>query len=107
MPYTVSISSAAYDDLKETWAYIAVNGGPDLATTVVGSIREALKSLATFPRLGKPCTPFEGIIKDVRRLSVGGYAIYYRFREQKIEVGRIVHQRRHRESILYQWLESR
>lgn len=105
MSFHVAMLPAALEDLKAIWHYIGItNENPDAADTVVRSICGAIALLPRFPERGTCCLELVEQCADVRRLNVASHTIYYRVGDGVIEVGRIVHDRRHREETLRRWL---
>jgi len=96
------ISPQADDDLTAIWQYIGVeNGNVEAATQVLAAIRDTLLILPGFPHLGRPCTEFADDVPRRHRISIEGYIAYYRLHGDTLEVGRIVHERRNRQVMLY------
>jgi plasmid stabilization system protein ParE len=105
MACTVRFSPAAHRDLSNAWEYVSEHQDDATTREILRRIRDAVKQLVSFPELGSVCEEFD-LAFDVRRLVVSGYAVYYRHRDETIEVSRILHERRHRESVLARWLET-
>ncbi len=98
----IVISPQAEEDLTTIWHYLGVeNGNVDAATRVLEAIRDTLLMLPEFPRLGRPCPEFSTAVPNLFRLSIEGYVVYYRLIGGRLEVGRIVHERRNRQVMLY------
>jgi len=101
---TIVLSPSADADLTHIWNYIGVeNSNPDAADELLHTIRETLLLLARFPEAGRLSFEFSQYAKHVRMFPVGGFVIFYRSAERKIEVGRIVHSRMHREAAFLKW----
>jgi toxin ParE1/3/4 len=86
------IKSPQYErDITEIWDYIA-RQNPDAADGVVIAIENTITLLADFPGIGTPCPH---LAPGLRRTLWREYLIYYRPREDKVEIVRLLHGRRH------------
>ena len=91
---TVKLSAAALDDLRRIASFHASHG-PDLATSVLDNLEEAILLLARHPFIGRPVTGErrELVISRAR----GGYVALYRFVETE-DVALVLRIRHHREA---------
>ena len=85
----------ALADLHEILEF-AAKDKPRAAVELVDRIEERCLLLANNPGLGTRRPEFPG---DVRSFPVGNYVIYYRPRENGIEVLRVIHGARERHSL--------
>ena len=86
----INQTGKAKQDLLDIWNYIAEDNIV-AADSVVDDVAAALNLVSQFP-LSAQFVPH--IAPDVRRISVGRYRIYFRTVESKIEVLRVLHERR-------------
>jgi toxin ParE1/3/4 len=85
------IKSPQYErDLAEIWNYIAQHN-PDAADAVVTAIEHTIGLLGQFPRIGA-LSPH--LAPGLRRTGWREYLIYYRVREDMVEIVRAFHGRR-------------
>jgi toxin ParE1/3/4 len=77
-------------DLSQIWDYIAAHNTA-AADRVLREIDAQCRQLARSPELGE-CWP--QLAPDVRMLTVGRYAVFYRSIADGIEVARIIHSAR-------------
>jgi toxin ParE1/3/4 len=89
---TAIVKSPQYErDLTEIWDQIEQQYA-DAADRVVMAIERTIELLPQFPRIGTPCPhPAPGL----RRMLWRDYLIYYRLRDNVVEVVRVLHGRRH------------
>ena len=88
---TVVITAEAEADLEQIAAYVAEQN-PQGALTLVRNLRDRCKSLADAPR-GYPLVPrYEHL--GIRRRPFGRFLIFYRVRDNAIEVTHILHSAR-------------
>lgn len=87
----VFFSPAAASDLREIFDYVAQSNA-NAATQLLAEIEAACESLGRHPRLG---VPRDDLIPRVRLFVVRQtYAVFYRIREDEVEIVRIAHGRR-------------
>jgi toxin ParE1/3/4 len=85
------LKSPQYErDLAEIWLHIAQHN-PDAADRVVMAIENTIELLGEFPGIGAPC-PHLG--PGLRRTLWREYLIYYRIRQDRVEIVRTLHGRR-------------
>jgi toxin ParE1/3/4 len=85
------IKSPQYErDLEEIWQHIAQDNA-DAADRVVTAIERTIELLSEFPGIGAPCTHLG---PGLRRTLWREYLIYYRVREDSVEIVRTLHGRR-------------
>ena len=93
----VSFTAKAKIDLAEIGDYIG-SRNPCRAITFVEDLHEHCVSLADRPRAHPLVPRFEA--QSLRRSVHGGYLIFYRVREELVEVIRVLHSSRDYENIL-------
>jgi len=81
------LSPAAHSDAAEIWAYIAENNEA-AADRLLVKFENTFQSLADYPHLGKAV---DIIYPGLRFLPEGNHLIFYRLREGRMEVVRILH----------------
>ena len=81
---------SAQDDLLEIYQYVAEHD-VDAADHLIDRLHLATQRLARYPN-SAPESDWYG--PGVRKLSVGGYAIYYRVTATQVSIGRVIHGRR-------------
>ena len=85
------VKSPQYErDIAEILHYIAEHN-PEAADRVVLAIETTIELLAHFPGIGSPCAH---LAPGLRRTLWREYLIYYRIRENKVEIVRALHGRR-------------
>jgi toxin ParE1/3/4 len=83
------VSAAAERDLDDIWHYVATNSGSlERANKFVDAITQRISILAHSPKAG---TLRSEIDLDVRGLPVGDYIVYYREKNRRIIISRIIH----------------
>jgi len=88
---TIVVAPKARDDLREAYEYIQEEN-PGAADRVLAHIVEVIGMLASGVMQGR-----EVILRDGRKVHtwpVPPYRIYYRIREQNLQVVRVYHQAR-------------
>jgi toxin ParE1/3/4 len=89
---TSIVRSPQYErDLTEIWDQIEQQNA-DAADRVVMAIERTIELLPQFPRIGTPCPH---LAPGLRRMLWRDYLIYYRLRDNVVEVVRVLHGRRH------------
>jgi toxin ParE1/3/4 len=81
------ISDAASADLEEIWLFIAQDD-PDAADHFIRTVVSRFPKLASMPYVGRHR---EELSARLRSFPVGSYVIFYRPRDDGIEVVRILH----------------
>src|SRR5262245_59237517 len=85
------VKSPQYErDLTEVWDRIAQHN-PVAADAVVMAIERTIELLGEFPGIGATCPH---LAPDLRRTRWRDYLIYYRVREDRVEIVRTLHGRR-------------
>lgn len=97
MTYTLVISPLARDDLKYIHAYGSSSWGTTRASTYLDALKEQLWNLLSQPRMG---IERDELLPGMRSLPLGSHVIFYRLRDQQLEVSRILHQRQDPQRIL-------
>lgn len=87
----VDISPAARHDLAGIWEYIS-RDNEEAATNLIQSIYRQCLTLAELPGLGKARDRDLG--KGLRSYPVGRYIIFFRMRDSKLELVRVIHSAR-------------
>lgn len=84
----LAIAAAARDDLRNIARYTEREWGADQARRYLHALRSRLALLRERPRLGRPR---EELALGLRSLLCGRHVIFYKDREERIEVIRILH----------------
>lgn len=87
----VVLSEDAVRDLDEAWEYVAREASMGIADGVVREIGKAYGLLSAWPLLGRKR---DALSPGVRSLPVNPYVIFYRVKEDVVQVVRILHQSR-------------
>lgn len=82
-------SPAAAGDLESIWTYTADRWGVGQAESYTDALQGACEALATGARLGRPVDVRPGVLKAL----VGAHMVYFRDRDDHLDVIRILHQR--------------
>ena len=106
MKKAVVISAAADIDIASAWDYLASEkGNRQAADRIVGKFQAAMERIADFPNQGVACPELSVHVRGIRRIRVSSYTIYYRSPNARVvEILRIIHSRRSRESAMKSWL---
>lgn len=83
----------AVDDLSRLYDFLA-QYDPQAAMRAVTALRNGVRQLVAYPRLGPPLPGFES--HDVRRLVIGAYEMRYELAGEAIHVLRFFHAREDR-----------
>lgn len=94
MTWRLAVSPEASADLEEIRQYTAEKFGAEQARSYVRELRAALEQLTVHPSSGKPIAPSAEIRCWIHR---GHYRVLYRLRDERLEVGRIIHAAREEE----------
>lgn len=86
-------TSEAVDDLARLHDFLGQHN-PKAALRAVTALRNAVRQLATHPRLGPSLPGFEQ--RNVRRLVLGAYEMRYELAETSIHILRFFHTREDR-----------
>ena len=92
--YRIRYAQDAVDDLDVIFDYIALDD-IDAAERMLDTIDESILRLADQPRLGA-ALPTEGesmLRRGYRYLVVKPYLVFYRFENDEVRIGRILHSR--------------
>ena len=81
-------SVEALADLEEIAAYIAADS-PSIAATFVERVRDSVRRLAMFPRLGRMVPELQR--PHAREVIVGRYRVFYTTTDGKVEIRMIRH----------------
>ena len=95
MSWTVEISDAAYEDLRNIYSYIALElRSPDDARNVLRRILAEIATLDEMPNRFRPYPREPLASRGIRVMDVGNYSVYYLVCEDVVSVGRILYFRR-------------
>ena len=90
MNYEIFYSPAAASDLGSVWdGVFEASSDYDTADNYVNGIREKIRSIQRIPRSGIPLC-FENVFTGVYFVVYKKYHAFYRIRENRIEVSRIL-----------------
>ena len=95
MSWNVEIADAAYQDLRDIYAYIAFElRSPEDARNVLRQILSEIATLGEMPNRFRPYPREPLASQGVRVMDVGNYCVYYVARDEVISVGRILYSHR-------------
>ena len=100
MSWRVEIADSAYEDLRDIYAYIALElKTPDDARNVLRRILAEIATLAEMPNRFRsyPREPLAS--QGVRVMDVGSYCVYYIANDGVVSVGRILYCRRDADAV--------
>ena len=100
MSWNIEIADAAYEDLRNIYAYIAFElRTPDDARDI---LRRILAEIATLDEMSSRFRPYprEPLTSHgVRVMDVGNYCVYYQAKNNVVSVGRILYFRRDADAV--------
>ena len=100
MSWAVEISDAAYEDLRNIYAYIALElRSPDDARNVLRRILAEIATLDEMPNRFRPYPREPLASQGVRVMDVGNYCVYYIAKDDVVSIARILYFRRDADSI--------
>ena len=91
MAHRIVWARHALQDLEAIASYIAQDS-PAYAKTVVRSIVNQTKTLASFPRAGRKVPEFDD--EDIREVFAYSYRIIYRLHQDEILIAAVIHGKR-------------
>jgi len=98
--WAVEISDAAYEDLRNIYAYIALElRSPDDARNVLRRILAEIATLDEMPNRFRPYPREPLASQGVRVMDVGNYCVYYIAKDDVVSVARILYFRRDADAI--------
>jgi toxin ParE1/3/4 len=103
MTFRVSQRAQARHDILELVAYIATEDPKAAAALYDGYERILATTLASTPDIGQPYASSDSRLQGVRVISIGrfrNYLIFYRRKDDEVEVLRVLHGARDIRSIL-------
>ena len=89
-------SARAARDLDEMWDYIPDIAGVARADIFLERLGKRMNMLAEFPDMGYRC---EELAPGLRGLTLSDYIVFYRRRENIIEIARVLHGARDTQSL--------
>src|SRR5438067_9012640 len=87
MKNSYRVSSRATADLDEIWSYIAQDN-PAAADKFISAFFTRFANLAAMPKMGRLR---EELSHDLRSFSAVRYVIFYRLKEDGVEIVRVLH----------------
>lgn len=84
------ISPIARDDLKRINQYGKLNWGAPRAFSYLDQLKVQFWSLIEHPKIGRERNE---LLPDMRSLAVASHIIFYRLKDQQIEIVRVLHDR--------------
>ena len=100
MSWNIEIADAAYQDLRDIYAYIAFElRSPDDARNVLRRILSEIATLDEMPSRFRPYPREPLASQGVRVMDVGNYCVYYVARDEVVSVGRILYSRRDTDAV--------
>jgi addiction module RelE/StbE family toxin len=98
----LNFSPEAENDLRQIKSYISNDlNNPEAAINIISGILGRCRELATFPNLGASLESIIKIETNYRYLISGNYTIFYRYKDTKIYIDRILYSRRNFIKILF------
>ena len=91
MAHRIAWSQRALQDVETIASYIAEDSLA-YAATVVRTIVNQVKMLASFPRAGRKVPEFDD--ENIRELIAYSYRIIYRFEQEEILIAAVIHGKR-------------
>lgn len=85
----ILIRPRAREDLKAVWRYSLRQWGERQADLYLQQLDHGIRSLVEFPDIGSPC---DHIRAGYRKLQINRHLIFYRRRDQHIDIVRVLHQ---------------
>jgi toxin ParE1/3/4 len=89
-------SPEADEDLIEIWAYLAHEASDRVADNQLRDIEKACSTLKNWPYSGRKR---DELLPGLRSIPVHPYIVFYRVREDAVEIVRVLHGRRDIDSI--------
>ena len=100
MSWAVEISDAAYEDLRNIYAYIALElRSPDDARNVLRRILAEIATLDEMPNRFRPYPREPLASQGVRVMDVGNYCVYYIAKDDVVSIARVLYFRRDTDAI--------
>ena len=100
MSWNVEIADAAYQDLRDIYAYIAFElRSPEDARNVLRRILSEIATLDEMPNRFRPYPREPLASQGVRVMAVGNYCVYYVARDEVVSVGRILYSHRDTDAV--------
>jgi len=96
----VELTPQARRDLRRIWCWLRDEAGVERADALIASLQAVAHHLADYPQLGRTKNDFG---PGVRVLSRRPYLLFYREKDERIEVLRIIDGRR---DVPAAWRES-
>ena len=87
MNLEIVVSVKARIDLRAIADYIA-RDSRSAATRMIKRLEREINQLGTQPGIGEQC---DYLSPDLRRMSCGVYLLYYKLREDHLEIVRVLH----------------
>lgn len=84
----VLFTEQASEDLWEIWDFLHGEANVAIADAFLDRINGIAKDLSTFPESGKA---YDDLGPDIRGISFKPYTLFYRIRNNRIEVVRVLH----------------
>ena len=108
MPYTVSLTPGALDDLDALHAYVAVTRSLAEADALVDRLRDRAASLTSFPLKGSLPKELEVLgVRDYRQIVLPPYRLIYRVIDTTVYITVIADGRRDMANLLARRLLGR
>jgi plasmid stabilization system protein ParE len=97
MAYDYCFTGIAEQDVDDIFHYIAIElDNPIAASAFMKRLEKAIDEITSFPKCGSPLDNEYVSVKDIRKLPLSNYLLYYRFDEasQKVVILRILYGKR-------------
>lgn len=93
MNYKIVYSPIARADMDQVWDEIyEASVDFDIADNYIADLRAKLKTISKYPKTGERLY-YEGIFTGIYYVSHKKYSAFYRIRDGRIEVGRVLYNR--------------
>ena len=100
MSWNIEIADAAYQDLRDIYAYIAFElRSPEDARNVLRRILSEIATLDEMPNRFRPYPREPLASQGVRVMDVGNYCVYYGAKDEMVSVGRILYSHRDTDAV--------
>lgn len=106
MNYKIVYSPVAVADMDQAWDEIyEASVDFDIADNYIADLRAKLKNVSKCPKTGERLY-YEGIFTGIYYITHKKYSAFYRIRDGRIEVGRVLYNRREYISIVIKSMDE-
>ena len=97
-------SPEAEEDLFEIWSYLADRASPQIADAQLNAIENACAKLGHWPYSGRQR---DALLPGLRSVLASPYVVFYRVRDDAVDIVRVLHGRRDLGAIFSDPFETR